>query len=76
LALEVRSPSDRWSKVISKSGEYLETGVTYDCVLDEQTQTAHNYTPNDPERVVVVEKKLTFPDLLPGFAVKVKQFFE
>src|SRR5262245_46508192 len=34
LVFEVRSPSDRWTKITAKVGEYLEAGVLIVCVLD------------------------------------------
>ena len=33
LVFEVRSPSDRWVKVISKTAEYLEAGVSVVCIV-------------------------------------------
>src|SRR5690348_12208093 len=41
LVFEVRSPSDRWSEILTKVAEYLEAGVGTVCVLDPQTETAH-----------------------------------
>jgi Uma2 family endonuclease len=76
LIFEVRSPTDRWSKIMIKVGEYIEAGVKKVCVLDEQTHTAHVYSANDPERVLTADEELTFPDILPGFSVKVGELFE
>ena len=76
LVFEVRSTTDRWSKVISKAAEYLEAGVKIVCVLDEQTHSARLYTSDAPEQVISADQDLTFPDILPGFTVKVGRFFE
>src|SRR5438552_2349446 len=35
LVFEVRSPTDRWRKVLAKVLEYLEAGVSVVCVLDQ-----------------------------------------
>ena len=43
LVVEVRSPSDRWSKVTLKALEYLEAGVRVAIVLDSATATACIY---------------------------------
>src|SRR5437660_1434888 len=39
LVVEVRSPSDRWPKVLAKMTEYLNAGVTVVCVVDPDSQT-------------------------------------
>jgi Uma2 family endonuclease len=75
LIFEVRSPTDRWGRILTKVGEYLEAGVSLVCVLDEQTQSARLFTPDGPAQVVGAEEALTFPDLLPGFEMRVERFF-
>src|SRR4051794_9430061 len=40
LVVEVRSPSDRWAKVLAKVGEYLTSGVLAVVVLDDESRTA------------------------------------
>jgi Uma2 family endonuclease len=75
LVFEVRSPNDRWPRIVRKVGEYLDAGVSLVCVLDEQTQSARLYTPDGLVRVLGAEETLTFPDLLPGFEVRVERFF-
>ncbi len=76
LVVEVRSPDDRWSRILRKVGEYLEAGVSVVCVLDPDTQTAHVYSADQPERTVSADEELSFPDVLPSFAVRLRQFFE
>ncbi len=76
LAVEVRSPDDRWSRVLKKVIEYLEAGVSVVCVLDPDTETARVYLPDTPEWTIRVDEELTFPDVLPGFSVVVRRFFE
>ena len=75
LVFEIRSPTDRWRKVIGKAMECLNAGVTSVCVLDEQTQTARVYSDDDPGQILSADDDLTFPDILPGFSVKVREFF-
>jgi Uma2 family endonuclease len=76
LVFEVRSPTDRWSRILAKVGDYLEAGVTLVCVLDEQTQTARVYRQEEPEQVFTADQELTLPEVLPEFRVAVRRFFE
>lgn len=75
LIVEVRSPDDRWKRILKKVSEYLEAGVTTVCVLDPKTETAHVYSADDDQKLNV-DDTLTFPDILPGFSVPVRRFFE
>jgi Uma2 family endonuclease len=75
LVFEVRPPTDRWPAIVRKVTEYHDAGVSLVCVLDEQTQSARLYTPDGLVRVLEAEEDLTFPDLLPGFVVRVERFF-
>lgn len=76
LVVEVRSPSDQWSKILIKVGEYLDAGVDVVCVLDDDTWTAQVYSAEHPVRVLNEGDDLTFPTLLPDFRVKVGRFFD
>jgi Uma2 family endonuclease len=76
LVVEVRSPDDAWKDILAKVAEYLGAGVTVVCVLDPQRNTATVYRPDQPEVTLSAEQILSFPDVLPGFAVPVQRFFE
>ena len=73
---EVRSPTDRWSAILIKVGEYLAAGVTLVCVLDDATETAHVYRDGQAAQVFGPNQELTLPEVLPGFKAVVKEFFE
>jgi Uma2 family endonuclease len=75
VIFEIRSPTDRWSEIITKVGEYLRAGVTVVCVLDQQTESAYLYYQEDHPQRLTADQDLTFPDILPGFQIKVGQFF-
>ncbi|QDU22890.1 Uma2 family endonuclease [Urbifossiella limnaea] len=77
LVLEVRSPTDRTSDILIKVGEYLNAGVTVVVVLDPNIEAASVYRQGDdfPQRRHNGDT-LTLPDVLPGFAVPVRRFFE
>ena len=76
LIVEVRSPDDRWVRILKKVSEYLEAGVTAVCVLDPKTETARVYSADETEQIVKADEELTFPGILPGFSVPVRRFFE
>ncbi len=76
LVVEVRSPDDRWSRILKKISEYLEAGVTAVCVLDPKTETARVYSADETEQILTADEELSFPNILPGFAVLVRRFFE
>lgn len=77
LVIEVRSRSDRTSDVLQKVGDYLGAGVTVVVVLDPNIEAAAVYRQADdfPQRMHNGDE-LTLPDVLPGFAVPVRRFFE
>jgi Uma2 family endonuclease len=77
LVVEVRSPTDRTGDIQIKVGEYLNVGVAAVLVLDPGIDAATVYRGNDelPQRFHNGDD-LTLPDVLPGFAVPVRRFFE
>ena len=76
MVIEVRSPSDRWSGIIKKVSEYLEAGITLVCVLDIQTKTAVVHLADQPPRTVAAEGELDLSEVLPGFRMPLRRFFE
>lgn len=76
LVFEVLSPSDRWPKVLAKVAEYLNAGVLAVCVLDPERSTLHLHECEQPARILSAEDELTLPEILPGFRVAVRRFFE
>ena len=77
LVVEVRSPTDRTGEVQVKIGEYLLAGVPVVLVLDPKIEAATIYRDDEelPQRRHNGDE-LTLPDVLPGFAVPVRKFFE
>lgn len=76
LVVEVRSPSDRWRKIIVKVGEYLSAGVTAVLVLDPQTKSAQIYRDEGLPQTFGPDDTLTLPDVMPGFELVVRHVFE
>ena len=76
LVFEVRSHTDRLSRMYTKVGEYLDAGVAVVCLLDEQTETLTVYRPEEIQRVLEADDELTLPDIFgPDFRVPVSRFF-
>jgi Uma2 family endonuclease len=76
LAVEVKSPEDRWKDILAKVVQYLNAGVTVVCVLDPERSTVTVYQAHEPERAYTADETLTLSNVLPGFAVVVRRFFE
>jgi len=76
LAIEVLSPSDRWSKVMDKVLKYLESGTGEVWVIDPEQRTVEVFR-SDLQRPLRFDEgsELTRPDLLPGFSCRVADFF-
>ncbi len=76
LVFEVRSPTDRWSKVLAKVAEYLDAGVTVVCVLDQVSEAVQVFR-NEELRVTLHNSdELHLPDVLGDLRVRVQRFFE
>jgi Uma2 family endonuclease len=76
VVFEVRSQSDRWSKLHSKVAEYLNVGVKAVCVLDDDTQSVHVFYPDREPQVLGGDEEFSLPSILGEFRVKARQFFE
>ena len=76
LAIEVISPSDRASEVISKAQDWLQSGCTVVWVIDPETKTVTVYS-NGPQTLFLsASDTLTCDELLPGFRLSIAQMFD
>ena len=75
LVVEVRSPTDLWTDLVGKVFDYLKIGVPLVLVLDPLSRTASVCTPAFEQRTFGPVDELTLPEVLPGFAVRVADFF-
>jgi Uma2 family endonuclease len=75
LVVEVRSPSDRISKLSAIAGEYLDAGAVVVLVVDPDTESFAVFTQNELPRRLSNGDELTLPELFPDFRVPVRQFF-
>jgi Uma2 family endonuclease len=76
VAIEVRSPSDRWAKVLAKVSEYLNAGVDMVYVVDAQSQSVFAYTADQPNSTLSGDEEITFPPPLGGLRIPVHRLFE
>jgi Uma2 family endonuclease len=75
LLFEVRSPDDRWGKILQKVGEYLTAGTEVVCVVDPDSETVQLHFADKPSETLSGNDELSFPNLLPGFKVPIQRFF-
>jgi len=75
LAIEVLSPSDRWTDVMEKVLEYLKSDVSEVWVVDPEKRTIAIHRADQTPVYLAESETLTRPDLLPGFACQVAEFF-
>ncbi len=76
LAVEVRSPSDRWAEVHRKVAEYLAAGVLVVCVVDDDSRTISLFYGDKPLATLHTGDQLTLPEIFSGFSVAVADVFE
>jgi Uma2 family endonuclease len=76
IVFEVKSPSDRWPAITAKAGEYLTAGVVIVCVVDPETESVAVYLDNELPRRHTSEEYLLLPEVLPGFSITVRHFFD
>jgi Uma2 family endonuclease len=76
LVFEVRSPTDRWQRLLAKAAEYLEAGVSVVCILDEMTERVLICRADELPVTLQGDDGLHLPDILGDFRVAVRQFFE
>jgi Uma2 family endonuclease len=72
---EVRSPTDRWKKVLGKAHEYLEADVLVVCIVDPERQCFITYYPDRPEETLKIGDTWREPTILPGFELPLEKVF-
>ena len=75
IAVEVKSPSNTWPHLLEKVSEYLASDILVVVILDASTKSARIYRPSQTVQTISEDQELTFPDVLPGFAVRLTKLF-
>jgi Uma2 family endonuclease len=73
LIVEVRSKNDTLAALERKAQEYLQAGAVVVWVADPINRNAVEYRPGVAPRTYAEDDTLTVPDLIPGFAVLVRE---
>lgn len=76
IVIEVRSDSDRWSKLVNKATEYLDAGVAIVCLLDPDQDSIYVIRADQPPLKLGPDDELTLPELHESFRERVGRFFE
>jgi len=75
LAVEIISPSETAAEIAHKVRQYLHAGVEVVWVLYPRDRTIHVFESSHKAQILEAEEMLEAPDLLPGFSVRVSEFF-
>ena len=75
LAVEVLSPSSRWSEVEEKIADYFGAGARLVWVVDPAERGAIVRYPDRPPRVVAPGESLDGEDVVPGFTLALAEVF-
>jgi len=76
LAVEIVSPSDTPRDLIRKVNQYLEAGGRAVWLLYPASREIHVFEPNSGPRILTPGQTLDAPEILPGFSVRVEEFFD
>jgi Uma2 family endonuclease len=76
LAVEVCSPSDRWSEVLAKIDQWLAVGCTSVWVVDPPSKSIEIYRRDSQSVRYHVGQKITDEPTLPGFELSVEDIFK
>ena len=78
VVFEVRSPSDRWPRMLERVSEFLNAGVLAVYVVDAKKEvvTVFDAESDQPGRTFDGDDELTFPEPLSGLRIAVRQLFE
>jgi Uma2 family endonuclease len=77
VVFEVRSPSERWPKILQRVSEFLNAGVLAVYVVDAKKKTVMAFdTDSDPPGLTLTgDDELTFPEPLGGLRIPVREIF-
>ncbi|RCJ21900.1 hypothetical protein A6770_04500 [Nostoc minutum NIES-26] len=75
LVVEIKSKTDRISKLEDKVKLFLELGATIGILINPDNLTVSVYRPNGELEVLIGEDKLTINELLPGWEVAISELW-
>jgi Uma2 family endonuclease len=75
LAVEVLSPDDRASEILTKVQAWLAAGTMLVWVVDPDRKEVRAYRPTGSVTIVTLDGSIVGEDVLPGFACTVREIF-
>jgi Uma2 family endonuclease len=75
ICIEIQSPDDALKGLRDKAAFYLAHGAKYALVVRPEKRLIEVYSADEEIVILRADDALTFPDLLPGFAVEVSRLF-
>lgn len=76
IAVEVLSPSDRFSAVMRKADDYLRAGTPLLWVIDPEGRTAAIFRPGRSPQLIGEDGILDGEEILPGFRITLRDHLE
>ena len=76
LAIEIKSPDDRYTDLRRKAAYYLEYGVRLIWLAFPEKRIIEIYRPDADVEILTAEDELKDADIIPGFSVVVADLFE
>lgn len=76
LVVEVMSPDDSWTMIQEKLAEYFAAGVQVIWIVDPKLEQLHSYRAVNEIEIFQIDDTVTCEDLLPGFAMALREVFE
>lgn len=76
LAIEVMSPSDKWSEVIEKVREYQAFQTSLVWVIDPFDRAVNVFLLGQPRQLILATGELSGESVLPGFKLPVQVLFD
>ncbi len=75
LAVEVISPSDRWTEINKRITQYLKKGIPIVWIVDPEAKSVAVYRPNLQHELLTESDEITGNGVLPDFRCRVADLF-
>lgn len=75
FVVELRSPTDRLSKLQEKMIEYRDNGVRLGWLINPQDKTVEIYRPERDVEILAAPQTISGEDVLPGFVLDLRSIF-
>jgi Uma2 family endonuclease len=75
VVFEVRSPGDRWAKLLGRVSEFLSAGVLVVYVVEPKKKTVSSFDPEQAGRTLQDDDELTFPPPIEELRIPVRALF-